>query len=109
VISRVRVYRSAGDQIYPGNAVTQRAARVMVLRFRALDSKSQAKVVAGMQENFERRPEVSQVRVFAYPTPAGTDYIGFVEAHAPIAETLDLAAFHGCDSALDLVTSYAPL
>lgn len=108
VTSRVRIYRSVGAQVYPGNAVTQRCARVTLLRFRGIAGEAQAAVVAGMRANFERLPETIQVRVFAYETGAGVDFLGFVEARAPIGATLDLDAFGDCVDALDLVNTYAP-
>ena len=49
VTSRVRIYRSFGFQIYPGTAITGRAARIQLLRFRALPSAARDKIVAGMR------------------------------------------------------------
>lgn len=106
VTSRVRIYRSAGSQVYPGNAITGRAARLLVIRFRALPAAAEASVVAGMRANFERRPETIQVRVFAYPTENGVDFLGMVEARAPIDDRLDVASFNGCADAIDLINTY---
>jgi hypothetical protein len=108
VTSRVRIYRSFGEQVYLGTKPTGRAARVLVLRFRALPSGAQDTIVAGMRANFESRPETLQVRVFAYDTGAGVDFLGFVEARAAMGETLSLEAFGDCRNALDLVNTYAP-
>ena len=108
VTSRVRIYRSFGKQVYPGTKVTGRAARVLLLRFRALPSGTQDTIVAGMRANFESRPQTLQVRVFAYDTGAGVDFLGFVEARAPLSEALDLEAFGDCRNALDLVNTYTP-
>jgi hypothetical protein len=107
VTSRVRIYRSAGAQVYPGNAVTRRCARVVLLRFRALAANAQAAVIAGMRANFEGLPQTIEVRVFAYETGANIDFLGFVEARAPIDKPLDVGAFGGCADALDLVNTYA--
>ena len=108
VTSRVRIYRSFGKQIYPGAKLTTRAARVAVFRFRALPVAARDKVIAGMRANFESRPQTLQVRVFAYDTGAGVDFLGFVEARAPLDGALDLEAFGECRDALDLVNTYAP-
>jgi hypothetical protein len=108
VTSRVRIYRSAGSQIYPGHAVTRRAARVTLLRFRGLDAAAGSAVIAGMRANFEKLPETIQVRVLANDTGSGVDYLGFVEARAPIVEKLDLGAFESTADAIDLVNTYAP-
>jgi hypothetical protein len=108
VTSRVKIYRSAGAQIYPGNQVTGRCARVKLLRFRGLAAGAQAAIVSGMRTNFETLPETIQVRVFAYDTGKGVDFLGMVGARAPIDARLDLAAFGGHADALDLVNTYAP-
>jgi hypothetical protein len=108
VISRVRIYRSAGSQVYPGNVVTGRAARVVLLRFSGLPAHAEQTVIAGMRSNFEDLPQVRQVRVFAYDRGSGVDVLGFVEARAPLHRTLDLAAFGACADAIDLINTYAP-
>ena len=108
VTSRVRIYRSFGEQVYPGTKVTGRAARVVVLRFRALPSAARDTIIAGMRANFESRPQTLQVRVFAYDTGAGVDFLGFVEARAALGEALNLEAFGECRNALDLVNTYTP-
>jgi hypothetical protein len=108
VTSRVKVDRSAGVQIYPGDKVTGRAVRVLLLRFRGLDAAASDKIVAGLRANYEGRPETIQLRVFTNVTPAGTDYFGFVELRAPIGEPVDLTAFGAHADALDLVNTYAP-
>ena len=108
VTSRVRVYRSVGNQIYPGNALTRRAARVVLLRFSGLAASAGEAVIAGMRANFESLRETLQVRVLAYDTGSGIDYLGFVEACASIGEELDVAAFGKCADALDLVNTYVP-
>ena len=108
VTSRVRIYRSAGEQIYPGTKVTGTAARVLLLRFRALQSAVRNTIISGMRSNFERRSETLQVRVFAYDTGAGVDFLGFVETAAPLVGALDLEAFGDCRNAMDLVNTYAP-
>jgi hypothetical protein len=107
VTQKVRIYRSAGEQIYPGDAVTGRCARVLLLRFRALPASAGAAVVQGMRAAFEQRPETAQLRVFAYDTGAGVDFLGLVEARAPLGERLDLEALGEVADALDLVNTYA--
>lgn len=109
VTSRVRIYRSAGDQIYSnGDGVTKRASRVRLLRFRDLRKSEGEAIVSGMRKAYEGLPEVSQVRVLAYDTGSSFDYLGFVEARAPITATLDLKAFGTHAGALDMVNTYAP-
>ena len=106
VTSRVRIYRSFGEQVYPGTKLAGRAARVLILRFRALPSAKQDIIIAGMCTNFES--QARQVRVFAYDTGAGVDFLGFVEAGAALDGALNLEAFGDCRNALDLVNTYTP-
>lgn len=109
VTSRVRVTRTSGTQIYPGSAVTKRAARVTLLRFRGLNKEAGRDVVAGVRGAFEERPETTQVRVLAHDTGAGgVDYMGFVEARAPFGGKIDIKALGPQADALDLVNTYAP-
>jgi hypothetical protein len=108
IVRKVRVWRSAGVQLYPGDARTGRAARVLLLRFRALPAEAEVAVVRGMRANFENRAETLQMRVFAYDSGAGIDFLGLVEARAPLGERLDLEALREVADALDLVNTYVP-
>jgi len=108
VTSRVRIYRSVGAQVYPGNRITGRFARAKLLRFRGLAASAQGAIIAGLRANFEQRAETTQLRVFAYDTGKGVDFLGMAELRAPIDARLDLAAFGGHADALDLVNTYAP-
>ncbi len=110
VTSRSRVYRAAGRQAYPGDALTGRHARLLLLRFRSLPADAEKTVIAGMRKNFEGRPEVVRVRIFAYPleSGAGTDFIGVVEARAPISDAYDPAPFGAAADAIDMVEAFVP-
>jgi hypothetical protein len=108
VTSRVRIYRSVGAQVYPGDRITGRCSRVKLLRFRALAASARDVIIDGMRANFESRPETTQLRVFAYDTGQGVDFLGMAELRAPIDARLDLAAFGAHADALDLVNTYAP-
>ena len=109
VTSRVKVYRSAGRQVYPGHALTRQSARVMVLRFRNLPASAESAIVSGMRVNFEERPETIQVRVFVHEAGKGVyDYLGFVEMRGPSSRPLDVTRFAAAADALDLINTYAP-
>jgi hypothetical protein len=108
VLQRVRVYRAAGSQIYPGTAITGTPARVRLLRFRNRPASAADAIVAGMRASFESRPETAQVRVLAFEDRGATDFLGFVELRAPGPEALDLEAFGPHATAIDLVNTYAP-
>jgi hypothetical protein len=108
VLQRVRAYRAAGRQIYPGTALTGPCSRVQLLRFRSRSAGAAEAIVAGMRGNFEGRPETAQVRVLAFEDRGTTDFLGMVEQHAPSAAALDLVAFGAHAGAIDLVNTYAP-
>ncbi|UFN48411.1 hypothetical protein LPC08_20720 [Roseomonas sp. OT10] len=109
VTARARVQRFAGTQVYPGDRVTGRAARIGLLRFRGLREGDADAVVAGMRDLYEGRPEVRQVRVLAQDSgTAGTDVLGVVEAAAPLPDSFDPRVFGDVAGALDLVGSYTP-
>ena len=55
VTSKTKVYRSVGNQIYPGNAITQRSARVTLLRFRGLEASASDRVISTLRAMFEGR------------------------------------------------------
>jgi hypothetical protein len=107
VTSRVRIYRSAGKQVYPGFAVTTVSARVLLMRFRSLQVSDEAAIVEGMRKCFESRGEVTQVRVLAFDTGTGIDYLGFVEMNAPMAEPVHRSPFGSHARMIDLVNTYA--
>jgi hypothetical protein len=109
VTARVKVWRSSGEQVWPGNLVTRRCTRVVLLRFRGLPAAAQPAIIEGMRRNFEGRPEAIRLRVLAHADGAGVfDYLGFVEARAPLGEALDLAPFGAHADALDMANTYAP-
>jgi hypothetical protein len=108
VLQRVRVYRAAGRQVFPGSAVTKSAARVQVVRFRNCPAGAADAIVSGMRANFEERPETVQVRVLAFEEGGTTDFLGFVEQRAPSSGALNLKAFGAHADAIDLVNTYAP-
>jgi hypothetical protein len=108
VTSRVRIYRSAGDQVWPGNLVTGTCARLALLRFRNRTSEAEKEIVSGLRANFEGRPETIQTRLLAYKTGSNVDYLALVEARAPLGDQLDLKAFGRHADAVDLVNIYAP-
>ena len=109
VTGRTRVYRSVGNQIYPGNALTFRSARVTLLRFRGLDAGASDSVVASLRATFEGRASTLQLRVFAYHLSGKVDFIGFVSSSAPDAVDVDPRLLGENAKALDLFNTYAPL
>lgn len=108
VTGRTNVYRSIGDQVYPGDAITPLASRVTIIRFRALPAAAEPAVVKAMRAAFEDRPSTIGVRVFAYPVDGKVDYIGFVSSAVPDDTALDAKLFQEFFGAIDLVNTYRP-
>lgn len=107
VTSRVKVYRSIGEQIYPGDQVTVPAARATLLRFTGAPASVADAVVAGVRKNFEGRPHTAQVRVFAYHVDGAVDFLALVASRAPDEFVLDTEAFGAAAPFLDMVNRYA--
>ena len=108
VTSRVKVWRSAGVQVYPGTGVTKPCARVQLVRFRGLKDPAERDIVAGVEAACEGRTEINQARVLAYDTgTAGIDYMAFIELNRP-SGIQDFKAFGEHAGKIDLVNWYAP-
>lgn len=108
VLHRVRVYRAAGRQIYPGAEITGIAPRLQLLRFRRRPASAADEIIAGMRANFAERAETARFRVLAFEDRGVTDFLGLVEQRAPSPGSLDLRAFGVHADAIDLVNTYAP-
>jgi hypothetical protein len=108
VTGRTNVYRSVGKQIYPGDAITMRSARVTIVRFRGLDAGAADSVVGSLRSAFEGRASTQQLRVFAYHVGGKVDFIGFVSSTVPDDTAIDPALFGEHAKAIDLVNTYAP-
>lgn len=109
VTSRVRPWRSSGDQIWPGDKLTKGGAAVLLIRFRGLGRDAGPAIVDGVRRAFEGRAETLQARVLAHETgKSGIDYLAFVEQRVPAASGFELAAFARHGDHIDLCNSYLP-
>ena len=108
VLQRVRVYRASGRQIYPGCALSGVASRIRLMRFRHCPAAAAKQINEGLRANFEGHAETLQVRVLAFEDRGTTNFLGFVEEHAPSARALDLEIFGAHAASIDLVNTYAP-
>ena len=109
VTSRVKVWRSAGTQIYPGSAITKPSARVQLLRFRGIAAAAEREIVDGVKAATADRPDINQARVLAFDTgAAGIDYMAFVELNRASPGIADFKAFGAHAGKVDLVNWYAP-
>ncbi|MCO6416287.1 hypothetical protein JYK14_08910 [Siccirubricoccus sp. KC 17139] len=108
VTARARVQRFAGEQAWPGDAVTGPAARLLVLRFRNLAPEQAEAATAGLRRLHEGRAELRQLRSLVQQAgPGRCDLLGVVEAAAPLPEAVDVSAFGPAAAGLDLIASYA--
>ncbi len=108
VLSRVRSERVVGRSCDSDARVTSTAARLSVLRFRALDAAARGDVQAGLTATYGKRRELAQMRLFACGGGAHTDYLALVETRTPVEhERIDIAGFERAAGSLDLVNIYA--
>lgn len=108
VTGRVKSYRSVGEQVYPGTALTPVSPRVHILRFRGLDPAMEGSVVTAVRAAFEGREATIAVRVFAYPVGSKVDYLAFASASVPESDRIDPGALGGFATAMDLFNTYTP-
>lgn len=109
VTSRVRPWRSTGDQIWPGDRLTRGGAAVLLVRFRGVASSASTEVVGIARNVFEPRPETLQLRILACDTgAAGTDVMAFVEQRVPVSTGIDTTAFGRLADHIDLFNNYRP-
>lgn len=109
VTSRVRPWRSSGDQIWPGDRLTKGGAAVLLVRFRGLDRGAGPGIVEAVRRTFEARPETLQVRVLAHDAgKSGFDYMAFVEQRWPVASGIETTALGHHADAVDLWATYVP-
>lgn len=82
VLNRVRGQsRMAAEQVCPGQAVTQRAPRLL-LRFVGLTPQHEADLASVLHNAFSNRAGVQQLRVYRKPTDTGRRFLSLIEAHA---------------------------
>ena len=109
VTSRVRPWRSTGDQIFPGDRLTRGGAAVLLLRFRAVAPAAGPTIAEAARRTFEGRPETLQARVLVHAGETGQhDVMAFVEQRWPVMTGIDLAAFGRFADHIDLANSYTP-
>ena len=108
VTSRVKPWRSTGDQLWPGSELTKGGSAVLLVRFRNLPSTAAPEVVEAARKVFEARPETLQLRMLAHNTgEAAVDLMAFVEQRVPLAD-IDLAIFGRFADRIDLFNIYRP-
>ncbi|MCK0209940.1 hypothetical protein MWN33_18060 [Starkeya koreensis] len=107
VTSRVKVYRSAGAQIYPGDEVTVPTVRSTLLRFSGTPAALADTVIAGATSNFAGKSNTVQLRVFAYSRDGAVDFIVLAGLRGPEEMALNVDAFGEAAPYLDMANNYA--
>ena len=109
VTSRVRPWRSTGDQIWPGDRLTRGGSAVLLVRFRGVDRGVGPAIAEAARMVFEGRAETLQLRILAHDGGRhGNDVIAFVEQRWPVAAGIDLAPLGRHADYIDLWASYIP-
>ncbi|MCS0495672.1 hypothetical protein NVS89_11230 [Ancylobacter sp. MQZ15Z-1] len=107
VTGRVSVYRSIGEQLYPGGELTRPTPRSVLMRFSGTPDGLADAVVAGARATFEGRVNTLQLRVFAYHRDGVVDFLVLAGLKVPEEIALDMGAFGEAAGHLDMVNSYA--
>lgn len=95
ILARARgFYRTYGEQVYPGNRLCGRSARMLLIRFRGVAATAVDELVDGARRQFEARDEVSQLRVFRSTSPAEDVHV-IVETSARLERNVAALATFG--------------
>ncbi|MEP7457334.1 hypothetical protein [Phyllobacterium sp. SB3] len=108
VIRRGRFIRSPTVQIYPGDALTTQASRLLLVGFHGLGQGDAETIVEGAKRSFIGKPKVTQLRVFATTDGDNVDFFLVVEGHGQIDTLLEPDLFGSVAECLDTVTLYEP-
>ncbi len=105
-------YRFTGTQIYPGAAnlgASGAPVRLLMLRFSNAQVSDEARMLAGLRENFEGRTGVSQLRLFRGVAEEGGGHIAIVEYHLNACSLdIDPVPFGALIKQLDCINTYTP-
>lgn len=107
VTSRVQVCRIVAEQVYPGDAITARSARLLLLRLRGADGDAAAAIVDDFRRGFEGRPGILSLRVFAGREPRA-DYFCCVETISDTPASSAFAELGALARRIDLANVYTP-
>jgi hypothetical protein len=108
VTSRVQACRIVAEQIFPGDAVTRRSSRLMLIRLRAVGGVPDEEVVAALRGALEGRPETASLRVFKSTENKTADYFCILGMTQDPAEAIDFRQLGALADNVDTVNIYAP-
>ncbi|AUL14228.1 DUF4286 family protein [Bordetella bronchiseptica] len=109
VLNRVRGQsRMAAQQVYPRQAITQRAPRLLLLRFVGLTLQHEADLVSTLRSAFSNRAGVQQLRVYREPADTGPRFLALVETHESFSHQEKTSGLGPYARHLDMINEYAP-
>ncbi len=107
VTSRVQIYRIVAEQIFPGDAITQRSSRIVLIRLRTVRDASDESVVGTLRKTFETRDETVNLRIFKTADGENSDLFCLAGMTPPPAGNLDLRSLGELGANVDMVNIYA--
>jgi len=108
VTSRVQIYRIVAEQVFPGDAVTSRSSRMILVRLRAVQSASEESVIDVVRKTFEPRIETVSLRIFKTIGDESPDYFCLIAAMPSSAYDAGLQSLGRLAGNVDMVNIYAP-
>lgn len=109
MLNRVRGQsRMAAQQVYPRQAITQRAPRLLLLRFVGLTLQHEADLVSTLRSAFSNRAGVQQLRVYREPADNGPRFLALVEAHESFSHQEKTSGLGPYARHLDMINEYTP-
>ena len=108
VTSRVNPVRLAGDQIYPGQAITGVCARLVLVRLRDVTDADMKEVIQSLEGFVNRNEACSQLRVYSCDQGQRKDGLVLAEFKGPDTTSLTHQNFGQIASKIDLFAAYRP-
>jgi len=110
VLGKVRgQYRAEGKQIYPGNALSSPCARLLLLRFKDVDTYIQKEVIQSSKQALKKISGISKLRIFEFKKGEKIDLILLIESFETIdTKNIDYSKFATLKNHLDLINEYIP-
>ena len=108
VTSRVQIYRIVAEQIFPGDAITRRSSRIVLIRFRAVQNTPEESVVDALRKTLEAREETVNLRIFKTIGAETRDFFCLMGMTPPPDKNLDLRSLGELAANVDMVNVYAP-
>jgi hypothetical protein len=108
VTSRVQIYRIVAEQIFPGDAITRRSSRIVLIRLRAVQNASDETVVNAVRKTFELCDENVDLRIFTTTGGQPSDFFCLAGMTPPPANDLGLQSLGELAPNVDMVNVYIP-